>query len=300
MKIKNDRLLAIITGVLFLSTGCVRQYTISRPAIYSAAQQRREAGLSPEETRRAQRNCPFGIPKADPQVTGRTDFIYRDGYVLQHSATDKIPLWVCEFMDTNQLSGKVTRDDKFLPDPLLKPGARAELNDYARSGYDRGHQAPAGDQTVDPRLKAETFYLSNMAPQIPAMNRQIWRELESLVRNWIIERGSGYIITGGMFYDPREDNPATARGTVEHKVIGKDAVAVPTHFYKIAVAKDAQGKWQAIAFVMENKVFTSPFHFEQFIVPIDWIEQHTGIDFMPELEPREEKRLERQPSPIWN
>lgn len=100
--------------------------------------------------------------------------------MLEHSAVEKIPLWVAEHVTAAQFGGDVTRDDKFQPDPLLKPGARAELADYKGSGYDRGHQAPAGNETRDEKLKSETFYLSNMAPQAPRMNQQIWRKLETL------------------------------------------------------------------------------------------------------------------------
>jgi endonuclease G, mitochondrial len=138
-----------------------------------------------------------------------------------------------------------------------------------------------------------------MAPQVPAHNQQIWRELEDQVRRWMIVRHSGYIITGGMFYDPKEEDAATATGVVRHKTIGS-GVAVPTHFYKIAVAKDSSGEWQAIGFVMENRTYKRPFHFADSIKAIDWIEQRTGLDFTPELGPADEKRLERTAAPIWN
>jgi endonuclease G len=301
---KNIRSLAILAAIIFvafLEDGCVQQFAVSRPAIYSVAQQHRQAGLSPQDQHRVDRNCPFGMPRLNPTVNfGPTQLITRDGYVLQHSASDKIPLWVCEFLETRQLSGHLARGDQFQPDPLLPEGQRAELSDYRGTGYDRGHQAPAGDQTKDARLKAETFYLSNMAPQVPALNQQIWRELEDTVRKWMVERDSGYVITGPMFYDTAEEDPVRARGAITHRVIGKNAVAVPTHFYKIAVSTNSPGHWETIAFVMENRPYKRPYHFEDFIKSVDWVEQRTGIDFMPMLSAQEEKRLEREPSPIWN
>jgi endonuclease G len=217
-----------------------------------------------------------------------------------HSATEKIPLWVAEYIEKSQLTGSLARADKFQPDPLLKPGRRAELIDYKGSGYDRGHQAPAGDQTVDARLKAETFYLSNMAPQVPALNQQAWRELETLVRNWILERGSGYVITGPMFYDTNKTNTQPGGDIADYKAIGPDRVAVPTHFFKIVVAKDANGRWQSIAFVLENRKYTKPYDFAKDIKSITWIEQHTGINFMPQLDALEQRRMEASASPMWN
>ena len=103
-----------------------------------------------------------------------------------------------------------------------------------------------------------------------------------------------------MFWDPKEDDPATADGTLKYQIIGKNQVAVPTHFYKIVIAPAAGGSWQAIAFVMENRSYERPFHFEKYIQSISWIEKHTGLDFMPDMDLREQRRLEGKPSPMWN
>ena len=104
------------------------------------------------------------------------------------------------------------------------------------------NMAPAGDQNQDTRLKDDPFFLSNMSPQKGDLNRKIWKELERRVRDWAVTHGEVYVITGGLFYDPKEDNPETADGMVNHTAIGRDAVKVPTHFYKIIVGKDENGK----------------------------------------------------------
>lgn len=291
----------VLGMMAFLLAGCARQATVLRPAPYSAAKFQRESGVSPQEQRCIDKHCFEGEPKLDQNWRfGSTDLVARDGYVLRHSAVDKIPLWVCEYVDRAQLGGNVARDDAFQPDPVLKPGRRAELVDYRRSGYDRGHMAPAANQSRDAQLKRETFYLSNMAPQKGALNQQIWRELEDRTRDWLDARGAGYVITGPMFYDPAEENEATADGVVTGKAIGPNKVAVPTHFYKIVVAKDGSGEWQSIAFVMENRSYRRPFRFEEHITSIDWIEKRTGLDFMPEMDVLEQRRLESAVSPLWN
>ena len=108
---------------------------------------------------------------------------------------------------------------------------------------------PAGNQTTDAALKDQTFYMSNMAPQLPKLNRSAWKALETQTRAWVKQFGHAYEWTGPVFYDPKEDNSATANGTVDFKTIGKDSVAVPTHFYKIVVVKDGD-HFKSIAFVM--------------------------------------------------
>lgn len=259
-----------------------------------------QANFTQAELAQIDRNCPLGRPKLDPSFGfGPTRFVIREGYVLEHSSMDKIALWVCEGITPRQLGGTLTRADAFQPDPLLPEGERAELSDYRKSGYDRGHMAPAGNQTTSQRLKKETFYLSNMAPQEPQLNQQIWAALEAKARDWLATRRGGYVITGGLFYDPEEDDPAKADGLIPYDEIGPDKVAVPTHFYKIVVRKDQSGRWEAIAFVMENRGYPRPFDLSAFEQPIDWIEEHAGIDFMPELDSGEEGRVEATAPPIW-
>ena len=257
------------------------------------------AALTATDTARMARHCFEGCPVVVLGFgLGPTVIVTRDGYVLEHSSTDKIPLWVAEFVERAQLTGSRPRRNRFAPDPLLQPGKRAELADYRGSGYDRGHQAPAGNQTTDQRLKDETFFLSNMAPQEAALNQQIWAALEDMTRDWADAAGSAFIVTGGFFYDPEEEDPNTADGVVDYFTIGTGAVAVPTHFYKIVMKRNNAGQPRAIGFVAENRQYPRPFDFGALIKPIDWIEERTGLNFMPALDPAEEAALEQQASTI--
>lgn len=270
----------------------------SRPA-RATAYRATATRSGPTEAQYISKNCPFGAPTLDPGWYGPTSQVVREGYVLLHSNVDKIPLWVCEGVSREQLSGNAERKDVFAPDPLLAQGQRAELSDYKYSGYDRGHQAPAGNQNSSQRLKNETFFLSNMAPQIGAFNQRVWRELEAQCRDWVEDRGFVFMITGPLFYDPEEDDPSTADGIIEYNIIGGGHVAVPTHFYKILVAKNSQDQWEAISFVLENRKYPKPYDFSDYIRSIDWIEEHSGIDFLPDLAVEQEAALEAQPADLW-
>ncbi|MEM1033752.1 MAG: DNA/RNA non-specific endonuclease [Myxococcota bacterium] len=271
---------------------------IARVSRYASQQ----VGLTRQQKQSIRNHCPFGAPALAPQWEhGPTQVVARGGYALRHSSVDLIPLWVCEGLTKAQLDGPLKRpeSDLFKPDPELPEGERSERSDYKRSGYDRGHLAPSADQTVDVQLQAETFFLSNVAPQVGvAFNRNVWKTLEGKARDWIRDAGSGYVITGPIFYDPKEDDPATADGFVDYFVIGANGVAVPTHFYKVVVVQRA-GKTEAIGFVFENRRHESPHDFPSFIKSLDWIEEHTGLNFMPDLNPVDERRIERQPSVMW-
>ncbi len=274
-------------------------------------QQQRAAGYtqySAIEGERNNPNCLFGAPeKMVGWNHGPTRTLWRDGYVLEHSSLDKIPLWVCEHVDRARIAGTAQRAS-FKADPDLPRGERAELVDYESSGYDRGHQAPAADFKYDQDRMNECFTLSNMVPQVGAkFNQTIWRVLEERVRDCVAQRGEVYVMTGPLFWDPKEDNEATADGVIDYYVIGPDAVAVPTHLYKIMVSKSAAGKWEGIAIVMENKDYPkekdAEYDFTPYIRSISWVEQHAGLNFMPRLDeqnPTLAEQIEAQPATeVW-
>src|SRR5664280_2065883 len=163
-------------------------------------------------------------------------------YTLSFSKKDEQAEWVAYLLTRSMITGQSERGNNFRPDPNV-PNGSAQLSDYSKSGYDRGHLCPAGDMTFSDQAMSETFYLSNMSPQVPAFNRGIWKSLETLVREWAEEDYSIYIVTGGILSE--------SKGT-----IGPDKVNVPLRFYKIIY--DLKGEKKMIAFILPNEKGTGP------------------------------------------
>lgn len=252
-----------------------------------------------------QRNLYGGVPQHEPGIwPGDTEYVVREGYVLEHSSLLKVPLWVGEFVGRDQLEGEVKRKDRFRADPRLR-GRKSTPEDYSRTGFDRGHQSPAANQKADAALNDETFYMSNMAPQVPDLNRGIWADLEQHVRDWILAGPEGaaarcaWVITGGMLHDPAEENIDEADGWIGSFALGENQVIAPTHFYKIVIGKDENGVIRCVAFVYGNMKYSRRSGFGDAIRSVDWIEKRTGLNFMPELDDTEEERLESEAPEDW-
>ena len=103
------------------------------------------------------------------------------------------------------------------------PDLRAELSDYAKSGYDIGHVAPNGDQSRFDQTEKESFLLTNMVPQIANLNRGPWKLLETSIRGWVVQRNHPYVIYSGPIYGAGDST------------IGTNNVVVPHAFYKIVI-----------------------------------------------------------------
>jgi len=237
------------------------------------------------------KNCIEGMPILSSDLQAGIRVIRRRGYVLAHSSTRRVPLWVSEGIPRDQLDGPAERRNNFRVDPELPDGERSRDSDYTGSGFDRGHQAPAEDFTLDQDLMDESFFFSNMAPQVGVgFNRHVWADLEAWARDVVRKRGIAWVITGPLFLD------------AEGRTIGAGGVAVPSHFYKVVVTRDDGGALQAIAFVFENRAHSADERRDlaQFVLAIDWIEEKGGLDVMPLLDAADEERLERRAAEMWN
>jgi endonuclease G len=229
-------------------------------------------------------NCFRGLPvRLGDARHGPTEYVYRPGYVLQHSAGYLIPLWVCERATASEVPRSdfwsfLARNGKcFRPDRRLELGS-AECSDYQRSGYQRGHLAPAGNQAAA-AAKCDTFFLSNMAPQKAAFNTGPWRRVENRIKDRVRRTEADvYVISGPLFWDRDEEDVATADGRVTFHRIGRDRrVAAPTHFFKVVVWSEG-GADRCSAVVLRAEGGSKPE-----ARSVQWIERRTGFRFFPDL-----------------
>lgn len=221
-------------------------------------------------------NGSLEIPIMQSSTGGQ--ILKRKGYTLSYNADYKTPQWVAWELTKKETKGKEGRTDKFLPDPDVR-GAKAYTSDYTKSGYDRGHMAPAADMKWSKQAMKESFYLSNICPQNPNLNRGDWNDLEEKSRQWAKKHGVIYVACGPI-YD-----------TKRPKRIGNNKVAVPDAFYKVVLINPKKNP-QAIGFIFPNKAGHKPL--KKYIVSVDSVEKRTNIDFFPALPDEIENRIEAE------
>ncbi|VVE31999.1 DNA/RNA non-specific endonuclease [Pandoraea anhela] len=180
---------------------------------------------------------------------------------VMHSGVTRTPLWSAEHLTRANLSDarQISRVNSFHAESQLPPGERAELRDYVRSGYDRGHMAPSADMP-DAQAQSESFSLSNMVPQNSENNRYLWAGIESSVRKLAQDRGELFVITGPLF----KGKTITQVG---------DRVMVPTQLFKVVY--DPKRK-QAGAYLVANEATG-----DCSVVSVAELEKLAGIDFFP-------------------
>lgn len=217
------------------------------------------------------------IPEFLTKRNKKEQVIRHEGYTVSYNSDYKIANWVAyELTAEEAKSKKAERSNKFVPDPMVK-GASAINEDYTRTGYDRGHLAPAGDMKWSAKSMRESFYLSNICPQIPALNRGIWKDLEEQSRLWAMDNGSLLITTGPVMGDTM-------------KRMGKNGVGIPDAFYKV-ICYTSGKKLKGIAFIFENRDYKNV-SLKTMAIPIDSVEAITGINFFSSIPEKMQKEME--------
>lgn len=215
----------------------------------------------------------WGLPyyRSDEQI------VHHDAFSLSYNEEHEQANWVVHVITKDIFYGNVSRTNDFRVDPLVTT-ITADSADYWDSGYDRGHLAPSADFRWSKKALSESYFYSNMSPQVPELNREIWAKLENLVREWVFETNELVVVTGPVL---TKDLPKIPQGSKR--------VSIPEYFYKVILDNEGDEK-KGIAFIMPNK--KAPFRLVDYAVSIDSVEALTGLDFFPKLQDDLENELE--------
>lgn len=203
-------------------------------------------------------------------------------YSLLYDTDLKIAYWVA-YPLCDWYIGSSGRNDKWNYDPQLTESLQPNLFGGI-SGYDRGHQIPSGDRTCSRTINEQTFYFTNMTPQIgQKMNQSIWEDLETAVRGWSSGIDTLYVVTGAM--------PTTA--TDKQIQYAQDSngknIAIPKYYFK-ALARKVGGNYQTIAFKLDHKAYGDT-QYMKYAISVSELENMTGFTFFPSLPSEVKKTL---------
>jgi len=228
---------------------------------------------APNPVQACQVHSPYGFAQTQRQAVP----ICREAYLVAYDAPVKIPVYVAYTLLPQNALGCFPRTNAFVADQSVPGGARPD--DYAGTGYDKGHAAPDGDLSWSQQVEYESFLMTNMYPQHGSLNRGIWKLLETSVRGWSVQLNQPFTIYVGALYGAGD--PTIGNGVI-----------VPHGYYKIVINNQTK---QVAGWVFPH---TKPYvnlgnDLTVFRKPIAEIEKVAGVDYkFPkgaiELAPRQE------------
>ena len=209
----------------------------------------------------------------NPICNEEVEVIYHKAMILGYNEKHEQAQWVSHIVLPDVEKGNVSRTNNFRKDKLITSGTASKA-DYWYSGYDRGHLAPSADFRWSKTALSESYFYSNMAPQLPELNREKWAELENAIREYVIENKiQVYVVTGGILHDSL---PAMKNDDRENEV------SIPNLFYKVILDNSNH---RGIGFVMPNGSCNYPIM--SYAISIDSVEALTGINFFSNIKDEE-------------
>lgn len=196
-----------------------------------------------------------------PSSTSKV-IINHDYYSLSYDEEFEQAEWVAyKLTKADLVKPNFPRSDYFEEDPMI-PTKSATFYDYKGSGYTKGHLAPAADMSFSEEAMRQSFYMSNMSPQIRGFNNGIWRELEEQTRDWAYHNKEVYLVSGPVLSSNLN--------------FTKKGIGIPEYFYKIILDIEGPEK-KAIAFLIPHEVLEE--RLQVYATTIDEVEKMTGINF---------------------
>jgi endonuclease G, mitochondrial len=210
--------------------------------------------------------------------------IVKPEYALSYNCSAGIANWASWQLNRSWL-GSTDRSDNFMPNPELPADCYSvRPSDYSSSGYDRGHLVPSGDRTNSRIANEHTFIMTNIIPQAPNNNREVWRELEEYSRELADEGKELYLIAGG-------------EGIAQK--IAQSQVVVPEYTWKVILILDDPGSEittenvKTLAVWIPNSEEVINTKWQDYIVSVDQVEAKTGYNFFADLPKNVQRQIEK-------
>ena len=307
MRLRRLPHLVIGSSLVLLLSGPLHAYDYCKqgqPALTKTQAQRydRYADLTSAEKRAAIRqHLPWGVPPCDR-------YLYHREYILCYDPVRRVASWASYRLERRDIKS-ADRVNAFRSDSRIADAENPPCADYLGTPFDRGHLVPRNDMARSKNASVNTFFLTNMMPQYPSVNRGTWARLEQHVQAWARDYKVIHVLSGSIFdydNDGRPDPPPPARRTRKPS----SSIGVPSQFYKAVLRRRASGDLEAIVFLLPNlgdKEFSlrstsvaKDGYLRRHLTTLAQVRALTGVDLLPDLPAGTKASLEAlKSSTLW-
>ena len=219
----------------------------------------------------------FGNPSnATGSVSNADNYLMvNNAYALSYNNSRGAANWVAWRIARSDF-GAAERQNDFRPDPNLpKTFTRVTPADYTGSGFDKGHLCPSADRSSSPDVNSQTFYMTNMIPQTPDLNRNVWNDFETYSRDLVKKTGVDLYVVAGCYGE---------KGKLKKKIV------VPTNCWKVIVAVPPGADFSAVnetsqvtAIDIPNAPNLGKAEWRKFRTTVRAVEQRANINLLSNL-----------------
>ncbi|NIQ02586.1 MAG: DNA/RNA endonuclease G [Nitrospinaceae bacterium] len=218
-------------------------------------------------------------------------YLFNRHYLVGYSYYFRQAKWALEIIEPAETP--VARPNNFRSDYRVPPMFRADLDDYRKSGYDRGHLVASANHREVAIQNSETFLLSNMSPQHKDLNRRVWKDLEGEIRKLNARKSilETYVLSGPLF---DFDKKVT---TIKPKNKNGITLPVPHSYFKSVLTENKRGALHIWSFIIPNQATNKSV--ASFRVPTTLVEKYSGLFIWERLVGAKIEREKNRVRKMW-
>lgn len=231
-------------------------------------------------------------------------------YSIEWNNSMKHAQWAAFVFDKNNCAKNVSRSEEFYEDTDLPAEMRTNNSYFTSDGFDRGHLCASDDRVYSRATNDQTFYYSNMSPQLNEFNSGIWQAMEFRVQTWGRSTASGtfdtvYVAKGGTLNELLINFTGSKKGndsvlpTTNDKGYTIKGLPCPAYYF-MAILAVKNGKYSAIGFLAPHSQDIKPANgndftsaeLKSYALSIDDLEDLVDLDFFCNLTDATEDAVE--------
>ncbi|MBQ3634878.1 MAG: DNA/RNA non-specific endonuclease [Bacteroidales bacterium] len=236
---------------------------------------------------------------------------YGVNYSIEWNVAMKHAEWVAYTFDAVTSQQNVNRANNWDVDYDLPVEMRVDNTYHTSDGFDRGHLCASADRLYSAQTSDQTFYYSNMSPQLNGFNAGIWERMEEEVRTWARQTQNGkikklYVAKGGSLNKLLVNFKGATKGmdgvypTTDSKGLTVKGLPCPAYYY-MAVMKETEQGYTAMAFLVphDDTIAASGSggkytvaDIKKYAVSISKLQEEVGVDFFCNLDDEVEQAVE--------
>ena len=255
----------------------------------------------------------YSVPRLNPEhtyVEHTSPYGYDDvlNYALEWDAEKRHAVWVAFYFDAVTRQNNANRaEEAWAVDPWVEAGTCPTESEHKADGFDKGHLCASNDRKFTVAANEQTFYYSNISPQLSSFNGGFWASFEILVQDWARSDAFDkvYVTKGGTLDQLLVNYTGTQNGNdgvlpqTDANGFTKKGLACPKYYF-MAILGEKGSEYHAIGFWMEHRDdygyeydnFVPSDVMKTYAVSIDELEKNTGLDFFCNLPDNVEDAVE--------